>query len=394
MRDLRTRLLDMGSLRPPGFAMSAALPPSPDEPSAAPGRPQRRCRGVDDHISLLRGCGGGVIREAIERASPFEGGTRRVLSTEPPNAEATEGAFSHLVTPAEQRFVRCHFPVPLLDASHALHIHGAVAEARLISLEDLRGFPAVTSTVVTECAGNGRARMQPPTPGEQWSSGAVSVAQWTGVPLRSLLRVRDSAVELVFTGADGGRYRRSLPAEVALDGATLVAFDMNGEPIPARFGGPLRLIVPGWYGMASVKWLSRIEAVETPFEGEFQTEKYVYAPGAPVTFVKVKSMFTDLPAEVRAGVPLRVTGLAWGGAGIARVQVSDGGEWREARLVGPILPHAWRRFELQWTPPAPGRYPMRCRAADSSGEWQPDVPLWNEQGYGMNAAEEIELVAR
>src|SRR5690242_1277259 len=102
MRDLRTRLLDMGSLRPPGFAMSAALPPSPDEPSAAPGRPQRRCRGVDDHISLLRGCGGGVIREAIERASPFEGGTRRVLSTEPPNAEATEGAFSHLVTPAEQ----------------------------------------------------------------------------------------------------------------------------------------------------------------------------------------------------------------------------------------------------------------------------------------------------
>ena len=129
-----------------------------------------------------------------------------------------------------------------------------------------------------------------------------------------------------------------------MDGSTLVALEMNGEPIPAIFGGPLRLIVSGWYGMASVKWLARVEAVETPFEGEFQTERYVYAPGAPVTSVKVKSMFTDLPAEVPARVPLRITGLAWGGAGIARVQVAAGAEWREARLVGPILPHAWRRF--------------------------------------------------
>jgi DMSO/TMAO reductase YedYZ molybdopterin-dependent catalytic subunit len=335
-----------------------------------------------------------VFPETIELAPTLEGGRRRVLSTEPPNAEAAEGAYSHLVTPAEQRFVRCHFPLPGLDAGRTLHIHGAVAEARVVPLRDLRALPSVTCTVVTECAGNGRARMQPPAPGEQWTSGAVSVAQWTGVPLRSLLHLRESAVEVVFTGADGGRYRRSLPAEVAMDGATLVAFEMNEEPIPAAFGGPLRLIVPGWYGMASVKWLSRIEAVEAPFEGEFQTEKYVYAPGAPVTRIKVKSMFTDLPAEVPARVPLRITGLAWGGAGVARVQVSHGGEWKEARLVGPILPHAWRRFELQWTPNAPGRYPMKCRAGDASGEWQPDAPVWNEQGYGMNAVEEIELVAR
>ncbi|HET9753954.1 MAG TPA: molybdopterin-dependent oxidoreductase [Myxococcales bacterium] len=334
-----------------------------------------------------------MITESMETAPPFGGGRRRVLSAEPPNAEAAEGAFAHLVTPAEQRFVRCHFPVPRLDAGHALHVHGAVAESRRFSLAGLRALPAVTCTVVTECAGNGRAGMHPPAPGEQWTSGAVSVAQWTGVPLRSLLHLRESAVEVVFTGADGGRYRRSLPAEVAMDGATLVAFEMNGEPIPAVFGGPLRLIVPGWYGMASVKWLSRVEAVETPFEGEFQTERYVYAPGEPVTRVKVKSMFTDLPRRVSARAPLRVTGLCWGGAGIARVQVSDGGEWQEARLVGPILAHAWRRFELRWTPPAPGTYRMKCRAADASGDWQPDAPPWNEQGYGVNGVEEIEIVA-
>ncbi|HET9754729.1 MAG TPA: sulfite oxidase [Myxococcales bacterium] len=334
-----------------------------------------------------------MIPEAMETAPPLEGGERRVLSHEPPNAEAAEGAFSHLVTPAELRFVRCHFPVPSLDTGHTLHVHGAVAEARLFSLPELRALPAVTCTVLTECAGNGRARMAPPVPGEQWTSGAVSVAQWTGVPLRSLLQLRESAVELVFTGADGGRFRRSLPSEVAMDGATLVAFEMNGEPVPAAFGGPLRLIVPGWYGMASVKWLSRIEAVEAPFAGEFQTEKYVYESGAPVTRVKVKSMFTDLPAETPARAPLRITGLAWGGTGIGRVQIRAGGDWEEARLVGPILPHAWRRFELQWTPPAPGRYRLRCRAADSSGEWQPDAPPWNELGYGINAVEEFDLVA-
>jgi DMSO/TMAO reductase YedYZ molybdopterin-dependent catalytic subunit len=342
---------------------------------------------------LARGAEVRVIPEAMEAVPPLAG-RRRVLSDDPPNAEVAEGAFSHLVTPAAQRFVRCHFAVPALDSGHLLHVHGAVVEARLFSLAELRALSPVTCTVVTECAGNGRVRMQPPAPGDQWSSGAVSVAQWTGVPLRSLLQPRESAVELVFTGADGGQYRRSLPVETAMDGATLVAFEMNGEPIPALFGGPLRLVVPGWYGMASVKWLSRIEAVETPFEGEFQTEKYVYAPGVPVTSVKVKSMFTDVPAEAPARSPLRITGLAWGGAGVERVQIAAEGEWREARLVGPILPFAWRRFELQWTPPAPGRYRLRCRAADSSGEWQPDAPPWNERGYGINPVDEIEFDAR
>jgi DMSO/TMAO reductase YedYZ molybdopterin-dependent catalytic subunit len=207
-------------------------------------------------------------------------------------------------------------------------------------------------------------------------------------------------VELVFTGADGGRYKRSLPREAALDPSVLLAWEMNGEPIPPQFGGPLRLVVPGWYGMASVKWLARIEAAETPFEGEYQTRKYVYAPGDPVTRMRPKAMFSEVPRIVRAGRPMLIAGMAWSGAAIARVEVAinagDGsaGDWCEARLVGPALPHAWRRFEVRWTPPHPGPYRVRCRAFDAGGEGQPETPVWNELGYGANGIEGLQIEAR
>src|SRR5438105_5182324 len=184
---------------------------------------------------------------AMEHLEPLE--HRRVLSRDPPNAEAAEGAFAHLLTPAAMRFVRCNFPVPRLDEAHQLEIAGEVSQAGRLPLAHLKTLPSVTLTVVTECAGNGRARIEPPVDGDPWRNGAVSVAQWTGVPLRSVLALKDTAVEVVFTGADGGAYQRSLPREIAMDPATLVAWEMNGTPIPARFGGPLRLVVPGWYGM-------------------------------------------------------------------------------------------------------------------------------------------------
>lgn len=307
------------------------------------------------------------------------------------NAEAGPGAFSHLLTPAGLRFVRCNLGVPRLDEDHRVELAGELVAPGTLSLRELRERPTVTVTVVTECAGNGRARLQPPVPGEPWGDGAVSAAQWTGVPLCSALHLKDTAIEVVFTGADGGQFQRSLPSEVAMDPGTLLAWEMNGEPIPPRFGGPLRLVVPGWYGMASVKWVSRIEAVARPFEGKFQTERYVYAPGHPVTRVRVKSMFTGIPSPLRAGFPARLTGLAWGGDGAARVEVAVMGEWREARLVGPVLPQAWRRFELHWTPPAPGRWKLSCRAADARGETQPATSRWNPQGYGVNGVQTIEV---
>lgn len=329
------------------------------------------------------------MHEEIEVLPPREGGGGRVLSRDPEIVESPPGAWSRFITPARDRFVRNHFAVPRLGDGHALQIAGAVARRQLLPLRDLKRMPAVSATIVTECAGNGRALMG--VPGEPWEWGAVSNAQWTGTPLRSVLELQESAVEIVFTGADGGRYQRSLPREVAMDEETLLAWEMNGAPIPARFGGPLRLIVPGWYGMASVKWLSRIEALERPFEGEFQTEQYVYAAGDPVTRTRIKSVFAELPRWAPAGIPLRVAGVAWGGEGVARVEVEIAGERRRARLVGPALPHAWRQFELDWTPDAPGRYVLACRATDRSGRSQPDEAERNELGYGYNAVQRIEV---
>jgi DMSO/TMAO reductase YedYZ molybdopterin-dependent catalytic subunit len=320
------------------------------------------------------------------------------------NAEAR--SLDRLVTPAEDRFVRCHFDVPeLSEKTHALEIAGSVLRPRRLDLEELRASAAVTLTVTMECAGNWRSTLHPSPPGEPWRKGAISTGQWTGVPLRSLLELRDTAAEVLFVGADGGAYRRSLPREAALDPSVLVAWEMNGQPIPPRFGGPLRLVVPGWYGMASVKWLARIEAIDEPFHGEFQTRKYVYAPGDPVTLMRPKAAFDPLPRAVRAGSPFPISGLAWSGCAIARVQVEVGGAgfagdgrspqgaalvgvWHEARLVGPPLRHAWRRFEARWLPARPGVHRLRCRAIDERGESQPDEPRWNDLGYGANGVEE------
>ena len=320
-----------------------------------------------------------------------------ILPGDPPNAEAPPEAFEQLITPAHQRFVRSHHPVPLLDEQHALELCGAVAHRLHLTVAALRLLPSSSLTVLTECAGNGRRSLAPKVAGEQWGGGAVSTAQWTGAPLRALLEragLADTAVELVFSGADAGDYQRSLPREAALDPSILLAWEMNGAPIPPVFGGPLRLVVPGWYGMASVKWLARIEAVETPFSGKYQTEKYLYAPGVPVSRVRIKSMFTALPPELRAGEPVRICGLAWGGEGVGRVDVFAAERWQAARLVGPPLPHAWRRFELVWTPPGPGRHLLRCRAIDARGEAQPAAPQWNPGGYGANGVQEIAVVVR
>jgi DMSO/TMAO reductase YedYZ molybdopterin-dependent catalytic subunit len=333
------------------------------------------------------------LSQEFDVLPPLESEGRRILSEEPANAEAPPDAFQTLITSAGQRFLRCHFAAPDLGDDHVVRVGGAVVQPRLLTLQHLRGLPSTIQTILTECAGNGRATLEPPVSGEQWTSRAISTAQWTGVPLRSLLDLKETAVEVLFTGADGGKYQRSLPREVALEPGTLVAYEMNGLPILRQFGGPLRLVVPDWYGMASVKWLERIEALEKPFHGEFQSRRYVYGPGQPVTRIRVKSMFTEVPDLVRIGTPVRLAGLAWGGDGVARVDVEIDGDPREARLVGPALPHAWRRFELDWLPERRGRHVVACRATDGKGSSQPDEPEWNPLGYGNNAVERFELIA-
>jgi DMSO/TMAO reductase YedYZ molybdopterin-dependent catalytic subunit len=267
-------------------------------------------------------------------------------------------------------------------------------------------------TATTECAGNTRLSLAPPPPGEPWIAGAVATAQWTGVPLTEVIErcgLREDALELLFTGQDEGMvpghgqasYTRALPRAKALEPDVLLALEMNGAPIWPEHGGPLRLIVPGWYGMASVKWLVRIEALTAPFTGHFQAEHYLYieyGAVAKVTRMRVKSIITSPAAGAAiAREPQVVRGFAWSGeGGIERVEVAFGGghEWREATLTGPALPHAWRAFEISWEPAEPGRHLIRSRATDTRGNRQPVAPRWNEQGYGANGVQTVVVQVR
>jgi len=241
-----------------------------------------------------------------------------------------------------------------------------------------------------ECAGNGRLGMTPLPSGAPWGHGAVSAAYWTGVPLRAVLErvgVRDDAIEILAEGGDG--FARALPIEDALDPSTLLAFEMNGRPLPPEHGGPLRLLVPGWYGMASVKWLVHIQPLTEPYAGFQQKERYVYDDDAPVTRMRVKSRITRPRVdEVVARGEVRVSGWAWSGfADVRCVEVSlDGGDdWTAATLGRALSPHTWCPWQVSFYVEHPGRHTLRARAIDASGHVQPDAPPWNRLGYGNNA---------
>jgi len=335
----------------------------------------------------------------------------------PPNAEIHPGELVHPVTRTPAFFVRCNFPVPSIEAAeHRIAVAGAVEREFSISVQELRAMELRTVEVTTECAGNGRIGMQPPAPGVPWDDRAVSTAVWRGVPLRTLLEragVSTDAVEVRFDGADGGElaeagrfvsYARSLPLAKALDPDTIVALDMNGHPIPPAHGAPVRLIVPGWYGMASVKWLTGIHLVTEPFEGWFQRDRYVYDPATgeaptPVTSIRVRSMIhTPVEGSVVEPGTLEVRGWAWSGDGrITKVEVAlDGGDgWVEAALEAHTAsPYAWIGWSCTLEVRTPGRHLLRSRAWDSAGQVQPDRPPWNRLGYGQNAVRTMAFEVR
>jgi len=334
-----------------------------------------------------------------------------VVKHAPFNAESPPAALVMPVTPTGQIYVRSNFPFPALDGDdHRVEIGGMVRSEYSVSVRELRGMTAVHSTVTVtmECAGNDRLAIRPLPAGEPWRTNALSTSRWTGVPLRTLLdraRLHDRAREILVEGADGGTvegnvvrmFGRSLPLDKALAPETLLAFAVNGEPLTLAHGAPLRLVVPGWYGMASVKWVTRITAIERAYDGYFQRDRYVYdEPGrgiSPVTTMRVKSMITA-PTEgdrmERARV--QIEGWAWSGDGaITRVEVATGGgdTWSDARLTPPESPHAWTRWTGDWTPAEPGRYALRSRATDSAGNVQPDEASWNRLGYGNNAVRTV-----
>ncbi len=285
-----------------------------------------------------------------------------------------------------------------------------------LSLADLRAMQATTLRVTMECAGNGRGQMLPRYPSMPWLEEGVSTAEWTGVPLCELLGaagLKPSAKDIVFHGVDRGidrgiehAFARSLTPADALREEVLVAHAMNGAPLPPQHGFPLRLVVPRWYGMASVKWLARIEAIERPFDGiqqalsyHFKTESGV--KGAPCRLMRVKSLMAppgipDFYTRVRSVTPGRVAiiGRAWSGeAPVSRVDFAADGAWNPAALDPPRFAHAWQGWHAEWHA-APGEHELACRATDEAGNTQPLAPVSDATGFGNNAVQRVRVTVQ
>jgi DMSO/TMAO reductase YedYZ molybdopterin-dependent catalytic subunit len=322
-----------------------------------------------------------------------------VRENEPPNLESPFELLDGLLTPNHLFYVRNHFPVPQLEArTHQLSVRGAVRNPFTTTYDELRALPSETRTATIECAGNGRVFLVPAVEGVQWQSGAVGTAEWTGVPLSALLHragLDGQATEIVFEGADKGVakekpappgeiiYARSIPLSKAHD--VLIAYAMNGEDLSPQHGYPLRALVPGHYGMASVKWLTGIHVSDHPFQGYFQTTDYAYWKDAetrnpervPLGEMSLKSQIARPQMEevITAGSRYRVLGAAWSACNVDCVEFSDddGETWHPAQFLDPIHPGVWRRWQFDWqVPSTPGPHTLRSRARDSEGNLQPD----------------------
>jgi DMSO/TMAO reductase YedYZ molybdopterin-dependent catalytic subunit len=323
------------------------------------------------------------------------------------DAEAPLSALSAAQTAPEHFFVRSHFGPPLqLPLAWTLTVDGLVSRPTTFSLDEVRALGEQSHAVTLECAGNGRGLFQlPKTSGVQWGYGAVSTATWTGVPLATLLEragIETSARYLWMEGLDHApiatvpKFLRSLPRDVAVDGGAFVAYAMNGRAIPLLHGGPLRLIMPGWFGMASTKWLTHVHAMPRESDNYFIAVGYRYADGTGVSVMRPKSVIVAPVAGQRVDAR-RVTmrGQAWCGAGsggIRGVDVSgDGGTtWSAARLVGADEPMAWRGWEAQ-VDVRPGPLVLMARATDRTGNVQPLHATPNPGGFGNNSIQQVPI---
>jgi DMSO/TMAO reductase YedYZ molybdopterin-dependent catalytic subunit len=335
-----------------------------------------------------------------------------VHSSEPLNRELRDPSLiDGPVTPNAAFYDRNHFAIPTIDpASWTLTVGGVVPRPGRLDLQDIEAIPASSVVVTLECAGNGRSAFDGPIEGEAWRLGAVSTAEWTGVPLIEVLDCvgARSGQHVVMRGADGGhvdgvaepvRFERSMAVDDVRATGALLAYAMNGEPLPPRHGYPLRVVVPGWYGMASVKWLTELEVVDKPIDAYFQTSRYVYEferdgeiVREPVEEQRVRSLITSPVdgAEVEAG-DVVVRGVAWSGTGpVACVEVSvDRGPWRPAAVAGEASASSWQWWELTVHLDGPAK--LRARATDRTGATQPERPVANRFGYAGNAIHEVRV---
>jgi DMSO/TMAO reductase YedYZ molybdopterin-dependent catalytic subunit len=328
--------------------------------------------------------------------------------------------FRYPTTPTGMHYLLIHFDIPFIDpATYVLDVGGRVGNPLSLTLEDLEARPAVTMPVMMECAGIGRAHLSPRPISAPWHNEAIGCAEWTGTPLGPILEeagLLDDAVEVLFTAHDRGidqgveqSYERSLPLEEALRDEVILVYEMNGRPLPPQHGSPLRLIVPEWYGMASVKWLKAIMVLDEPFEGVQQAQLYHYRrseedPGTPVTRKNPHALmippgipdFLSRKRHLRTGRTL-VEGRAWSGFGsVERVEFSpDGGRtWDDAELGEPVGRYAWIPWSYEWDAREPGEYELCVRATDAAGNTQPtnNDEAWNLGGYGVNVVQRVPVL--
>jgi sulfane dehydrogenase subunit SoxC len=361
---------------------------------------------------VTAGAGAAVIGGASPRAVNAQSAGDLVVKPTPPEFFNDLGSNREMrwevmysrgyVVPNELFFVRNHSRTARLDlAPWRLRVEGAgVSNPQDFTYDEILAMPSVTVTRFVECAGNGRSFFEASygkkAQGGQWKLGAVGVAEWTGVPLREVLDragLKRTAVDVMPEGLDELKVRRPMPIAKALADDTLLVYAMNGQTLPQDHGFPMRVLVPGWVGVANIKWVGRIEVSEQPLYSPWNTESYVligpdYKPSPPakgpaISMQAVKSAFEIAwDAQLPAGRRL-LRGRSWSSHGkIAKVEVSLDREisWQTARLREPNIPQAWVRWDLDWDA-QPGDYSLRARATDEQGNKQPPIVPWNDQGY-------------
>ncbi|MDA4134280.1 MAG: molybdopterin-dependent oxidoreductase [Thaumarchaeota archaeon] len=335
---------------------------------------------------------------------------RRVVPL--PNLETSLRDLTSPLTPNHSFFVRTHFDAPVVDLGKwRLAIRGEASRPTYFSYEELTSMRQKTITSTLECAGNGRTGFPAVAEGEvPWGVGAVGTGRWSGVVLKNLLSICQAskdATQVVVEGEDSGRvagrsdpvhYIRALPMKEALKPGVVLALSMNSDPIPVEHGFPARLIVPGWYGMASVKWVRSISVLSgPPLETHFNTRKYVYVSDGssnPVRGIRVKTLVTspEAGAHLRVGQRVVLRGKAWSGEGrIVRVEVEVEGKSMNARVTHRMGRYAWADWTLDWRPRDIGEVKISARAIDRSGNVQPVEPFENRYQYGFNAVRPVRV---
>ena len=377
-------------------------------------------------LKTLLGFGAGLVMHptkflawAADMPPARDESTLTVRVSRPFDAETPVRAFTSFLTANDHFFVRSHFGPPsaemIGDSQWTLHVGGAVERSNEFTMESLKQFEPVTVTAVLQCSGNGRAYHRPRVPGVQWERGAVGNAQWTGVRLRDVLQaagVRAEARHVMFQGADRPvvatvpLFVRSIPLEKAFHPNTLLAYEMNGRPLPLPHGAPLRVITPGWMAESCIKWLTHIELREDEASGYFMQTAYRVPVKsehsdtgmtdnvtAPVEVMPVKSLISspeDGQAVLAGGV--RIKGVAWAGeTRIAKVEISidEGNTWQPAQLVGDDRLYAWRQWQFLWQATVQGTFAIVCRATDERGHVQPAVTSWNPSGFLWNGWDRV-----